>query len=252
MFRAREWLKQWALAAQQRRGVCANGRGGFNSLGQPNDARRFHALHQELKQKFKIRRTFLYGHSQGSFFSLYYAGEYPQEVDGVVAFASGVWTQTKLGKEGHHQAIVLLHGTQDPVVPYAQSVGAFQAYREAEYPILHLKSIGQMELKTLGVSFFDGFKGGKGTFVLFNRGYSFCALHQERPGQATGARANFYNMGIFKPGDMAGNFSGDIEIKNKILAEAFFSRQTNAGDHFPKRRKRVGAHSLNRSAISSA
>ena len=122
-------------------GTTANGRGGFNSLGQPGDAQRFHELVRELKGAFKVRATFLYGHSQGSFFSLYYAGEHPEEVQGVVAMASGVWTQTRLGKEGHKQAIVLLHGTQDPVVPYGQSVGALEAYRKAEFPILHMKSI---------------------------------------------------------------------------------------------------------------
>ncbi|MHC4952964.1 MAG: alpha/beta fold hydrolase [Planctomycetota bacterium] len=122
-------------------GTTSNGRGGFNSLGRPEDAKRFRAVHKELKEIFKVNATYLYGHSQGSFFSLYYAGEYPDEVQGVVAFASGVWTQTRLEERGHKQAIVLLHGTQDPVVPYAQSVGALQAYRETKYPILHLKSI---------------------------------------------------------------------------------------------------------------
>ena len=122
-------------------GTTSNGRGGFNSLGRPDDAKRFHGLLKELKAAFRVRSTFLYGHSQGSFFALYYAAAYPDEVQGVVAMASGVWTQTQLGEQGHKQAIVLLHGTQDPVVPYAQSVGALAAYGKAGYPILHMKSI---------------------------------------------------------------------------------------------------------------
>ena len=122
-------------------GTTANGRGGFNLLGKPADAKRLHALQQELKGIFKIKATFLYGHSQGSFFALYYAGEYPDDVQGVVAHASGVWTWTKLGDAGHKQAIVLMHGTQDPVVPYAQSVGGYDAYAEKKYPVLRLRSL---------------------------------------------------------------------------------------------------------------
>ena len=48
-------------------GTTSNGQGGFNSLGKPEDIEKFHALHQELKLLFKINATYLYGHSQGSF-----------------------------------------------------------------------------------------------------------------------------------------------------------------------------------------
>src|SRR5438105_1924019 len=114
-------------------GTTANGKGGFNFLGEPKDAKRLHALLEEARKAFKVRATYLYGHSQGSFFSVYYAGEYPEDVDGVVAHASGIWNWTKLGAAGHHQAIVLMHGTQDPVVPYSQSVGCFPSLVEAGY-----------------------------------------------------------------------------------------------------------------------
>jgi len=122
-------------------GTTSNGRGGFNALGQRKDAKRFHAFLEELKSLLKVKRTFLYGHSQGSFFALYYAGEYPEDVDGVVAHASGVWTQTRLGKKGHHTAIVLMHGTQDPVVPYVQSAGGISSFVDAKYPICRLRSL---------------------------------------------------------------------------------------------------------------
>ena len=103
-------------------GTTPNGSGGFNFMGRPKDAKRLHALHEELKKLFKIQATFLYGHSQGSFFSFFYAGQYPEDVQGVVGHASGVWAQTQGPRKAHHQAIVLMHGTQDPVVPYGQSV----------------------------------------------------------------------------------------------------------------------------------
>jgi len=125
-------------------GTTPNGRGGFNFLGKPRDAKRLHALQQELEKTFKIRATFLYGHSQGSFFALYYAGEYPDDVQGVVGQASGVWTWTQLGPKGRHQAIVLMHGTYDPVVPYGQSVGGYDAFRKAKYPTVKPFSYPQL------------------------------------------------------------------------------------------------------------
>jgi predicted esterase len=122
-------------------GTTSNGNGGFNFLKEPKDGNRLHALIEELKKVFKVRATFLYGHSQGSFFALQYAGQHPQDVNGIVAHASGLWTWTNIGKHGHHIPIVFMHGTQDPVVPYGQSVGGYDALREAAYPTVRLRSL---------------------------------------------------------------------------------------------------------------
>ena len=122
-------------------GTTSNGQGGFNSLGRREDAKRFHDFHEEIKARLNVTAVYLYGHSQGSFFAFYYAGEYPQDVQGVVGHASGVWTQTRLGKKGHHQPIVLMHGTQDPVVPYVQSAGGFSSFVDAKYPHVRLRSL---------------------------------------------------------------------------------------------------------------
>lgn len=122
-------------------GTTSNGNGGFNSLQSTKDLERLHALHEELSERFKINATLLYGHSQGSFFSFLYAGAYPEDVQGVVGQASGVWIGTGMSKKHHHQAIVLMHGTADPVVPYGQSVGGLDAYEEAGYPMARLRSL---------------------------------------------------------------------------------------------------------------
>ena len=122
-------------------GTTPNGSGGFNFLGKPKDAKRLHAFVEELKRIFTIRDIYLYGHSQGSFFAFYYAGQYPKEVAGVVGHASGVWGQTQQGPKGHHQAIVLMHGTGDPVVPYGQSVGGYRSFLDARYPMVRLRSL---------------------------------------------------------------------------------------------------------------
>ena len=122
-------------------GTTSNGNGGFNFLQGKKDLDRLAGLHAELREALKIRATFLYGHSQGSFFSFLYAGAHPEHVQGVVGQASGVWIGTAAQKQNHHQAIVLMHGTADPVVPYGQSVGGLALYRDADYPLARLRSL---------------------------------------------------------------------------------------------------------------
>lgn len=122
-------------------GTTSNGQGGFNFLHDAKDLQRLHALHEELKKTFKVNATYLYGHSQGSFFSFFYAGAYADDVQGLVGQASGVWTGTAASPKQHKQAIALMHGTADPVVPYAQSAGGLVFYRDAKFPMAHLRSL---------------------------------------------------------------------------------------------------------------
>ncbi len=109
-------------------------------LGGSDDVERFHALLQELEGHWKVNQTFLYGHSQGSFFVFFYAGEHPEDVDGVCGHASGAWMGTKTSKAGQRQAIGILHGTDDHV-PYGQGVGARTMYEDAKYPLVHLRTL---------------------------------------------------------------------------------------------------------------
>lgn len=100
-----------------------------------------HELLEELKKVWNVRQTFLYGHSQGSFFVFEYAGEYPKDVAGVVGHAGALWGSSKLAKGNHGQAIAFLHGTDDANVPWGQSVAGRSAYREADYPLVHLRTL---------------------------------------------------------------------------------------------------------------
>jgi hypothetical protein len=122
-------------------GTTPNGNGGFNSMQSKAELERFNELHLELMELFKVKSTFLYGHSQGSFFAFYYAGAYPDLVQGLVGQASGVWIGTGASKKHHHQAVCLMHGTADPVVGYGRSVGGHKFYSDANYPLLHLRSL---------------------------------------------------------------------------------------------------------------
>jgi predicted esterase len=122
-------------------GTTSNGRGGFNFLDSKKDLDRLHDLQMELKKTLNLKSTYIYGHSQGSFYAFLYAGQFPEDVQGVVGHASGTWTSTRRPKKGHAQAIVLMHGTQDPVVPYGQSPGGYEAYVDAKYPMVRLRSL---------------------------------------------------------------------------------------------------------------
>lgn len=100
-----------------------------------------HAILEELKKAWKIKQTFLYGHSQGSFFVYEFAGEFPDDVNGVVGHAGALWMSSKLAKANQAQAIAFLHGTDDQNVAWGQSVAGRAAYREADYPLVHLKTL---------------------------------------------------------------------------------------------------------------
>lgn len=110
-------------------------------LGDDKNAKAFREFLKELRASFSIDRIFLYGHSQGGFFVVHYAGEFPDDVAGVVAHASGAWAWSKTGKPSQKVAIAFMHGTQDPVVPYGQSPGSRDAYAGLGFPRLHLRRL---------------------------------------------------------------------------------------------------------------
>lgn len=110
-------------------------------LGEKKDADAFDAFLVEVRASFAIDRIFLYGHSQGGFFTVYFAGEHPDRVAGVVAHASGAWNWSKMTKDVQKVAIAFMHGSADPVVPYAQSPGSRDAYAKAGFPLLQMRRL---------------------------------------------------------------------------------------------------------------
>ena len=54
-------------------------------MGEKDDAEAFKVFLSEMREMFSIDDIFLYGHSQGGFFAIYFAGEHPDLVDGAVA-----------------------------------------------------------------------------------------------------------------------------------------------------------------------
>lgn len=110
-------------------------------MGQKHDADAIAAFLSEMRQLFAVDRIFLYGHSQGSFFVVYFAGEHPEQVAGVVAHASGAWNWSKMTGDVKRVPIAFMHGTSDPVVPYMQSPGARDAYVKAGFGLVHLRRL---------------------------------------------------------------------------------------------------------------
>ncbi len=122
-------------------GTTANGSGGFNYRHADKDLRRFHSFHQELLNVFNVRATFVYGHGHGAYFAFAYAGTQPRHVQGVVGHGGGVWRGTKAPSEAHPQAISIVHGTADPVEPFASSAAARRFFVENRYPHVHLRAL---------------------------------------------------------------------------------------------------------------
>ena len=110
-------------------------------LGEKKDAQAFHEFLEELRERFAVDDLFLYGHSQGGFFAIYFAGEFPEDLSGAVAHASGAWNWSKMGSKLRRVPLAFMHGTADPVVPYRQSPGSRDAYRDKGFKLLHLRRL---------------------------------------------------------------------------------------------------------------
>ena len=89
----------------------------FNFIQGKQDGDQIAGLIKLFKKQFPVNKAYLYGHSQGAFFAYWFAGEYTELVDGVVAHAGNVLSvnHNRLAKE--KVAIGILHGEADAVVP---------------------------------------------------------------------------------------------------------------------------------------
>ncbi len=110
-------------------------------LDKKQDLEAFHAFVIELRSHFAVDRVFLYGHSQGGFFVALFAGEFPDDVAGVVAHASGAWSGSKTTGGVRDVPMVFLHGSADPVVPYSNSTGSHAHYRKQGLDLARLRRL---------------------------------------------------------------------------------------------------------------
>jgi predicted esterase len=120
-------------------GTTPNGQGGFNFMAEAADAAKVADLIRDLRKRLSVSRVYVYGHSQGAYFTYYFIGEYPELVDGVCAHAGGVLTWSKFPEKAKKIAVGILHSDDDPVVPVSLSEGAEKVYKEKGYANVFFK-----------------------------------------------------------------------------------------------------------------
>ena len=106
----------------------------FNFNQNKADAEQIVDLIAFFRSRFEIGNVYLYGHSQGAFFSYWFAGEHPELVDGIVAHAGNVLGNVrhpKLAKE--KVAIGILHARSDQVVPVICAEETLKVYENEGY-----------------------------------------------------------------------------------------------------------------------
>lgn len=120
----------------------------FNFVQGKADGDHIAGIIRSFKKSTEVGKVYLYGHSQGAFFCYWFAGEYPELVDGIVAHAGNVLDvkHTKLAKK--KVAIGILHGRADAVVPVECALRTEKIYREAGYSKVKLEVVEGLTERT--------------------------------------------------------------------------------------------------------
>lgn len=105
----------------------------FNFVQNEQDGDHIAGLVEDFRERFPIDRVYLYGHSQGGFFCYWFAGEYPDHVDGIVAHAGNVLSVRHPKEARQNVAIGILHTVVDPVVGVECAYRSHEIYRNEEY-----------------------------------------------------------------------------------------------------------------------
>lgn len=114
-------------------GLTPQDGGTFNFVQGKEDGEQVAGLIRHFKRQFPIRSVYIYGHSQGAFFAYWFAGEYTELVDGIVAHAGNVLSvrHSELAKK--KLAIGILHGKADAVVSVDCAHRSEKIYRDQGY-----------------------------------------------------------------------------------------------------------------------
>jgi poly(3-hydroxybutyrate) depolymerase len=109
----------------------------------------------ELKERLKIGKVFVGGHSQGGFVTYSIFMNYPDLVAGAFPISSGPWIQCEPTAYDNPEvrtaqrriAVAIIHGENDPTVPFTQGRAAFESFDDDGFPMLHFftdKTAGHM------------------------------------------------------------------------------------------------------------
>lgn len=122
-------------------GVTPGANGTFNFVQNAQDGAQISELIQLFRKRFEIGNVYLYGHSQGAFFSFWYAGEHPELVDGIIAHAGNVLQVKHSALAKKNLAVAILHGASDQVVPVSCAHRSHEIYRKEGYQKLRLEIV---------------------------------------------------------------------------------------------------------------
>lgn len=129
-------------------GMTPGQNGTFNFIQGEKDGQQIASLIQDFRGRFPVGNVYIYGHSQGAFFSYWFAGEYPELVDGIVAHAGNL-LRVKHGDLARKQvAIGILHGEADAVVPVSLARRTFKIYQDEKYEKLKLEIVEGLTAKS--------------------------------------------------------------------------------------------------------
>jgi predicted esterase len=131
--------------------VCPNGERGQGPFGANNftfgSAPYVADVVRELTAAFKVKRTYLGGHSQGGFVTYSTIMHFPELFQGAFPMAGDCWMQNEPNlwqdepKKMAQQmkiAIAVIHGKADPVVDFSQGEHAYNIFDVMGYPMLRL------------------------------------------------------------------------------------------------------------------
>ncbi len=121
-------------------GMTPDGRGNFNFIQNKENGEQIAGLIKDFRKAYDIDRVYLYGHSQGAFFCYWFAGEYPDLVDGIVPHAGNVLS-VRHSKQSRDVAIGIVHGIADAVVTVNCAFRTAQIYRDEDYPMVKLHAV---------------------------------------------------------------------------------------------------------------
>lgn len=122
-------------------GMTKDGRGNFNFIQNKENGEQIAGIIRDFRSAYDIDRVYLYGHSQGAFFCYWFAGEYPELIDGIVPHAGNVLSvrHSKQSKQG--VAVGIVHGIADAVVTVNCAYRTYQIYRDEGYEMVKLHAV---------------------------------------------------------------------------------------------------------------
>jgi pimeloyl-ACP methyl ester carboxylesterase len=123
-------------------GVTPGNGNSFNFVQGKKDGEQIAEIIASFREAYPdIDRVYLYGHSQGAFFCYWYAGEYPDTLDGIVAHAGNVLSVQHDKKAKKNVGIGILHGRADAVVGVFCAFRTFGVYHAEGYQKLKLEIV---------------------------------------------------------------------------------------------------------------